>query len=182
MREMYLIYEITTCKAANKKAVEIQEWAKRHNGVLFIDKEKLTSFEDRLRKFVWYMNIDYPRTKGLTVKKCNNDIEGKTHLYVHEANNTDKVTCIIKIRQVERTSGQVHIHLSDEQLSIVRDLLGEKIETLEYENPGMSEVGKEYLDIINIIQDFVGYPTFDNLDTFKKNTSGLWSEIKLEEK
>lgn len=179
MRDMYLIYGITTYKAANQKAVEIQEWAKRHNGVLFTDKEKLTSFEDRLRKFVRYMNIDYPRTKGLTVEKYDNDKEGKTLLYVHEANNTDKVTCIIKIRQVERTSGQVHVHFSDEQLSIVRDLLGEKIESFEYENPGMSEVGKEYLDIINIIQDYQGYPTFDSLETLKKNTSGLWSEIKI---
>lgn len=179
MRDMYLIYEITTYKAANQKAVEIQEWAERYNGVLFIDKEKLTSFEDRLRKFVWCMNTDYPRTKALTVEEYDNDREGKTYLHVHDANNTDKVTCIIKIRQVERISGQVHIHFSDEQLSIVRDLLADKIESFEYENPGMSEVGKEYLDIINIIQDYQGYPTFDSLETLKKNTSGLWSEIKI---
>ena len=180
MREMYLIYEITTYKAVNQKAAEIQEWAKRHNGILFTDKEKLTSFEDRLRKFVRYMNIDYPRTKGLTVEKYDNDKEGKTLLYVHEANNTDKVTCIIKIRQVERTSGQVHIHFSDEQLSIIRDVLGAIIDDSYRLSIGHTEYLQENLDIINIIQDYQGYPTFDSLETFKKNTSGLWSEIKIE--
>ena len=179
MVNMFFINSITNYVDVNSKGKKIQEWLSSYNRTFLFGTVEFEKFKSELVDFVFKTNLEYSRQKTLAVNIHAMDNNGNIAIYIENADRADKVVSIVYVKKISRViGGNIKNLFTDGQLSVIRDVLADEIKR----NMDFDLVYAIYLlNIINIIQENDGFPTFGSLEIFNKDTSSTWGEIVIEE-